>query len=81
MATESASNTVGNGNVPKTAPDSPQPAPKTEHFLYTLILTIYDVIIFLGISIGYIFQVRVKINIATKPNQTNDNDQHHFDHR
>lgn len=59
MAAENASNnvTTGNGNVPKNAEQPPSPPQqKTDSFLYTLVMTIYDVIIFLGISIGYIFQ-------------------------
>lgn len=64
MAAEIAPNdnvSLGNGNVPRTAE---QPTPKSsgllpENFIMTIILTIYDVIVFLGISIGYIFQVSI----------------------
>lgn len=58
--------TLGNGNVPRTAePSTPKETPsKTpEHFLMTIILTIYDVIMFLGISIGIIFQVSILFEI------------------
>lgn len=63
MAAESASNNVNgpivNGNVPKPAPSTPpKPAPTApDGLLVTIILTIYDVIVFLSVSIGYIFQV------------------------
>lgn len=68
MAAENASNnvTTGNGNVPKNAEQPPPPQQKTDSFLYTLMMTIYDVIIFLGISIGYIFQVSIAIKFKRK---------------
>lgn len=66
MAAENASNnvTTGNGNVPKNAEQPPPPPQqKTDSFLYTFMMTIYDVIIFLGISIGYILQVSINHKI------------------
>lgn len=65
MAAESASNNDnvplhnGNGNIP-TPPSMTPPKPTLhtpEGLLTTIVLTIYDVIIFLAVSIGYIFQV------------------------
>lgn len=63
MTAESATNNdhvpFGNGNVPRPAPSAtpPQSTPNTpDGLLKTIALTIYDVIVFLGISIGYIFQ-------------------------
>lgn len=84
MAAENASNndhnSIGNGNVPKHAEDQPQPAPKTENYLYSLILTIYDVIIFLGVSIGYILEVSTrKITFKKTRNfRININDNGHW---
>lgn len=62
MAAESVSNNVplSNGNVPTPAPSMTPPKPAlstSEGLLTTIILTIYDVIVFLAVSIGYIFQV------------------------
>lgn len=64
MAAENASNndnvTLGNGNVPTPATSSTPPIPAQkvpDGWLVTIILTIYDVIVFLSVSIGYIFQV------------------------
>lgn len=65
MAAESASNNdnvpLSNGNVPTPAPPSMTPTKPTlgtpEGLLTTIVLTIYDVIVFLAISIGYIFEV------------------------
>lgn len=59
MAADCGSNNanVGNGNIPTPV----QPASSTSattNFLIAIMLTIYDVIEFLAISIGYIFQVR-----------------------
>lgn len=89
MAAENASNnvTTGNGNVPKNAEQPPPPPQqKTDSFLYTLMMTIYDVIIFLGISIGYILQVSITIKFKIskekeKINTSDDNDHHIFYHR
>lgn len=53
---------VGNGHAltAETSPSSKLPAEKTlQSVITTFILTIYDVIIFLGISIGYIIQVSI----------------------
>lgn len=62
MAAESASNvenvTTGNGNVPTSPP--PPKAKIPESLLTTIVLTIYDVIVFLSVSIGYIFQVSIQ---------------------
>lgn len=64
MAAESASTNGhvphGNGNVPKPAESTtpPKPAPNTpDNLLKTIALTIYDVIVFLAVSIAYILQV------------------------
>lgn len=58
MAAENASNTenvhTGNGSVPK--PETPK-SNVPDSILVTIALTIYDVIVFLAVSIGYIFQV------------------------
>lgn len=60
MAPDNASNTenvpTGNGNVP--TPEAPK-ATQPESWLTSIVLTIYDVIIFLAVSLGYIFQVRI----------------------
>lgn len=51
---------VGNGNVPSAAaePTAPQKAAAaTESFITSIVLTIFDVIVFLAVSIGYICQV------------------------
>lgn len=59
MAAESAVETIGNGNIPKEAQPPAQPAAskQPENIFVTIALTIYDVIVFLAVSIGYIFQV------------------------
>lgn len=67
MAADSASNNDnvphrnGNGNIPTPAPHTMTPPKPTLHtpegLLTTIVLTIYDVIIFLAVSIGYIIQV------------------------
>lgn len=63
MAAESVSNNdngpLSNGNVPTPASMTPpKPALSTpEGLLKTIILTMYDVVVFLAVSIGYIFQV------------------------
>lgn len=46
-----------------TISDQPNPEPKpqpNEHLVATIILTIYDVIVFLLCSIGYIIQVSIR---------------------
>ncbi|XP_055295475.1 short-chain dehydrogenase/reductase family 16C member 6 [Sitodiplosis mosellana] len=51
--------TLGNGNVPNTTaqPSTAKTEPGTaESILTTIVLTLWDVIVFLSISIGYIFQ-------------------------
>lgn len=66
MAAENVPNndnvTLGNGNIPTTADPSTtktaEPS-KSEYLITTIVLTIYDVIVFLGISIGIIFQVSI----------------------
>lgn len=53
---------VGNGHAisAETNAPTPQPAEQTlQNVISTFLLTIYDVIIFLGISIGYILQVSI----------------------
>lgn len=61
MAAENNDNVIlGNGNVPTTTEQQPTPkaGPGTaEGILTTIILTLWDVVVFLSISIGYIFQV------------------------
>lgn len=62
MAVENVQNDnvpVSNGNVPTAAQQTTaqKAATATENIITTIVLTIYDVIVFLGISIGYIFQV------------------------
>lgn len=56
---------VGNGHA-LTAETNPSPKPPMEQNLQslisTIILTIYDVVIFLGISIGFILQVSILLN-------------------
>lgn len=62
MAGENVSNNLGNGNVPTaTQPETQkvQPPP-TESILTTFIMTIYDVVVFLAVSIGYILQVSIE---------------------
>lgn len=59
---QSATKVTSNGNCNGTITTSPANTETTQtpdqpNFLVTILLTIYDVIIFLGISIGYIIQV------------------------
>ncbi|XP_031623156.1 short-chain dehydrogenase/reductase family 16C member 6 [Contarinia nasturtii] len=59
MEAENAPNaSLGNGNVPTAAEPSSQKVQPgtTESIITTIISTIWDVIVFLAISIGYIFQ-------------------------
>lgn len=66
MAGENAHNendTLGNGNIVSAEPTATQKAAAaTESIITTIALTIYDVIVFLAISIGYIFQVSSQPN-------------------
>lgn len=57
---------VGNGSVPNTTAQSTAatsnvaPAVNTENILTTIVLTLWDVVVFLAVSIGYIFQVSTR---------------------
>lgn len=60
MAAENASNgPVSNGNIP--TPEKPTISSPGNLFT-TIVLTIYDVIVFLAVSIGYIFQVSMTVD-------------------
>lgn len=66
MAAENNQNvTLGNGNVPTTtahlSPPKAEPS-KAESIITTIILTLWDVVVFLSISIGYIFQVSTNLD-------------------
>lgn len=61
--------TLSNGIVPTTTtattvqPSPPKAQPGTaESILTTIALTIWDVIVFLAVSIGYIFQVSLRFS-------------------
>lgn len=50
---------VSNGNAVNHETNLTTEKPTEDGLLVTIILTIYDVIIFLGVSIGYIIQVSI----------------------
>lgn len=52
---------VGNGSVPKQSTSTASNvATNTENILTTIVLTLWDVVVFLAVSIGYIFQVSIR---------------------
>lgn len=64
-------NIVGsNGKIPTASTErSPTPTqPAKDNIFISIIQTIYDVIVFLAISIGYILQVSFKIKTKMKQN-------------
>lgn len=59
MTVETSPNTFGNGNVPTATKPKDSPPAEAQSILMTIFLTLYDVVVFLAVSIGYICQVSI----------------------